>query len=84
MNSSTRQRLSPFIRNIKNSGKNFPTIRLFFEALHKFLLDSKVSSYLQLSSVEFPLASFLRVSDENGSGSLHENLLVRFREGPTF
>ena len=34
--------------------------------------------------VEFPLASFLSVPDENGSGSLHENFFVRFRVGPTF
>ena len=41
--------------------------------------ESKFSSYRQLSSVEFPLASFLSAPDENGSGSLHENYLVRFR-----
>ena len=45
---------------------------------------SKFFSYHQRSSVEFRLALFLSVPDENGSGSLHENLLVRFRAEPTF
>ena len=35
--------------------------------------ESKFSSYRQLSSVEFPLASFLSVPVENDSGSLQEN-----------
>ena len=78
MNSSKRQPLSPFIRNMNNSSKNSPTIHLFFEALHKVLFESKFSSYCQLSSVEFPLASFLSVPDENGSGSLHENFWFGF------
>ena len=73
-----------FIRNMKNSSKNFPTMHLFFEALHRMFFESKFSSYIQLSPFEFPLASFLSVPDENGSGSLRENFLVRFRAGPTF
>ena len=44
-------------------------MHLFFEAVHKVLYESKFSSSHQLSSVEFPLASFLSVPDENGSGS---------------
>ena len=64
--------------------KKFSTTHLFFEALHKVSFESKFSSYCQLPSVELPLASFLSVPDENGSGSLHGNFVVRFRAGPTF
>ena len=64
--------------------KDFPTIHLFFEGLHTIFFESRFTSYRQLSPVEFPLASFLSVPDGNGSGSLHENFLVRFRAGATF
>ena len=55
-----------------------------FRSLNKMFFESKFSSYRQLSSVEFTLASFLSVPDENGSSSLHENFLVRFCAEPTF
>ena len=62
--------------------KKFPTTYMFFEALPKLFFASKCFSYRQLSSVEFPLASFLSLHDENGSGCSHENFLVRFHAEP--
>ena len=64
--------------------KKFSHHTVVFRSLNKMFFESKFSSYSQLSSVEFPLASFVSVPDENSSGSLHENFLVRFRAGPTF
>ena len=64
--------------------KKFSHHTFVFRSLNEMFFESKFSSYRQLFSVEFPLASFLNVPDENGSGSLHENFLVRFRAGPTF
>ena len=63
-NSSKRQPLSPFIRNKKDYRKSFPTTHMFFEALPKIFFASKFFSYRRLSSVEFPLSSFLSVPDE--------------------
>ena len=65
--------LSPFIRNKKHSVKSFPTTHMLFETLPKIFFKSKFFGYRQLSSVDFPLASFLSVPDENGSGCSHEN-----------
>ena len=73
------QPLSLCIRNKKNSWKSFPTIHMFFKALPKIFFLSKFFNYRQLSSVEFPKASFLNLPDETGSGCLHENFLVRFQ-----
>ena len=67
----------------KNHPPQYPVLKMT-TLLHKISFESKFSRYRQLSPVEFPLASFLTVPDENGSGSLHENFLVRFRAGPTF
>ena len=50
----------------------------------KFSSRANSVKYRQLSSVKFPLASFLRVPEENGSGCLQENFLIRFHAGPTF
>ena len=57
--------------------KKISTIYLLFEALHKIFFENKFSSYRQGSSVEFPLASFLSVPEDDGAGSLQENFLVR-------
>ena len=57
---------------------------MFFETLPKKFFAGKFFSYRQLSSVELPLASILSVPDENGSGRLHDNFLIRFHAGPTF
>ena len=64
--------------------KKFPHHTFVFRSLNKTFFESKFSSYRQLSSDEFPLSSFLSVPDGNGSGSLHENVLVWFRAGRTF
>ena len=47
-------------------------------------LESKFSSYRQLSSVEFPLASFLSVPDENGSVEFTRELFGSVECGPYF
>ena len=57
----------------ENSWKSFPNLHMFYEALPKVLFPSKFFSYRQVSSVEFLLASFLGIPDENGSGCLREN-----------
>ena len=64
--------------------KTFSRHTFVFRSLNKMFFESRFPSSRQLSSVDFHLASFLSVPDENGSGSLHENLLVRLRAGPTF
>ena len=75
MSSSKRQPLSIYQKHEKFL-KNCSHHTCVFRSLKKMFFESKFSSYRLLSSVNFPLASFLCVPDENGSGNLHENLLV--------